>query len=209
MNYSWRAERRAQVASVLEQYLGSHKSLAVWGDPELIESLQDSHWNVVGGESQETIATNTPCLVESLEPPEIFDGLVMTEILAYVENPGKLMLKAIKKIKPGGIVVVSVPNILNPGDTWGLERAWDKVQEWWSGSSLKSVRHAFTIERVQRLLGMVGLILLEYNYIGDDSYPEYGRFPNPGLELSDIPLVQSKNSTEILLCLRSPRSNDL
>jgi hypothetical protein len=71
-------------------------------------------------------------------------------------------------LKPGGKLVLSVPNTLSAQFGFGIRRAAYRLGKEPEG---QMVRHSFTPERLQRLLGMAGYILMDYEWLASDSGP--------------------------------------
>lgn len=99
-----------------------------------------------------------------------FDVVLSLGFLEYQERAGKELVRMRRMLKPGGLLLLSVPNTLSARFGYGLNRAWYRL----AGEPEKiAVRHSFTPERLQRLLGMAGFILLDYSWLpqGEDDRP--------------------------------------
>ena len=99
-----------------------------------------------------------------------FDAVLSLGFLEYQERAGKELVRMRRMLKPGGLLVLSVPNTLSPRFHYGLTRALFRL-----GKEPEEipVRHSFTPERLQRCLGMAGFILLDYEWLppGEGSEP--------------------------------------
>ncbi|WP_417789265.1 methyltransferase domain-containing protein [Terasakiella pusilla] len=58
-----------------------------------------------------------------------FDLVHMSEVLEHVPEPSKLLNLAVSKVKPGGMIVVSVPNDFNPLQEAVIRQ--DNAESWW------------------------------------------------------------------------------
>lgn len=93
-----------------------------------------------------------------------FDVVLSLGFLEYQERAGKELVRMRRMLKPGGILILSVPNTLATRFGFGLSRAlfrWNKEPE------QIPIRHSFTPERLQRCLGMAGFILMDYEWLPD------------------------------------------
>lgn len=99
-----------------------------------------------------------------------FDAVLSLGYLEFQERAGKELVKMRRMLKPGGMLLLSVPNTLSPRFQFGLSRAYFRV---FKEPEHVPVRHTFTPERLQRLLGMAGFILRDYKWLphGEDSEP--------------------------------------
>jgi 2-polyprenyl-3-methyl-5-hydroxy-6-metoxy-1,4-benzoquinol methylase len=97
-----------------------------------------------------------------------FDAVVALGYLEYQERAGKELVRMGRLLKPGGLLVLSVPNTLSGQFAFGVKRAAFRL-----GKEPEDVmlRHSFTPERLQRLLGMAGYILMDYQWLDPRSAP--------------------------------------
>lgn len=112
-----------------------------------------------------------------------FDVVLMLNVLEHLSHPHKT-LKSIQKhlLKPGGILVVEVPNEYNDFQTSAV--AEHGLEEWWvcpphhlnyfSTSSLKSLLEqcGYEVEHVQSSFPMELFLLMGDVYVGD---PDLGK----------------------------------
>lgn len=93
---------------------------------------------------------------------QAFDGIVALGYLEYQERAGKELVRMNRLLKPGGLLILSVPNTLSSRFAFGLKRAVFRAGK---EPEATKVRHSFTPERLQRLLGMAGFIFLDYLWV--------------------------------------------
>lgn len=48
--------------------------------------------------------------VEELAPEELFEVVILSEVLEHLENPRELLKESLKRLTPDGILIVTVPN---------------------------------------------------------------------------------------------------
>ena len=97
-----------------------------------------------------------------IAPKGTFDVVLALGFLEYQERAGKELVKMRKLLKPGGLLLLSVPNTLGSQFHFGLKRAFFRAASEPEGTL---IRHSFTPERLQRLLGMAGFIFLDYQWL--------------------------------------------
>lgn len=121
---------------------------------------------VEAGREKESKPVNWRCEPFSRKVGEkgSFDVVLALGFLEYQERAGKELVKMRQLLKPGGTLVLSVPNTLSARFKFGLDRAFFRLA---SEPEEIPVRHSFTPERLQRLLGMAGFIFLDYQWLPD------------------------------------------
>lgn len=99
-----------------------------------------------------------------------FDVVLSLGFLEFQERAGKELVRMRRMLRPGGLLLLSVPNTLSPRFHFGLTRAYFRL---FREPESIPIRHSFTPERLQRLLGMAGFILLDYKWLphGEDAEP--------------------------------------
>jgi len=99
-----------------------------------------------------------------------FDLVLSLGFLEFQERAGKELVRMRRMLRPGGLLLLSVPNTLSSRFHFGLTRAYFRL---FREPEKMAVRHSFTPERLQRLLGMAGFILLDYKWLphGEDTEP--------------------------------------
>ena len=95
-------------------------------------------------------------------PQRGFDAVLSLGFLEYQERAGKELVRMRRMLKPGGILLLSVPNTLAAGFGFGLTRALFRLRK---DPERIPIRHSFTPERLQRCLGMAGFILMDYEWL--------------------------------------------
>ncbi len=99
---------------------------------------------------------------EKLLPRRAFDAVLCLAYLEYQERAGKELVRMGRRLKPGGLLLLSVPNTLASEFGFGLTRA---VYRWGREPENVPIRHSFTPERLQRFLGMAGFIMMDYRWL--------------------------------------------
>ena len=96
------------------------------------------------------------------------DAVVALGYLEYQERAGKELVRMGRLLRPGGFLILSVPNTLSGQFAFGATRAVFRMGK---EPEHTRIRHSFTPERLQRLLGMAGYILMDYHWMGPDTAP--------------------------------------
>lgn len=96
-------------------------------------------------------------------PEKVFDVVVITEILEHCENPERVLSECLRILKPGGLVIVSTPNYLNPAGLW--KKVWDstnKKSTWdaW-GNHQEGLENFFTSIKLKKLLNSQQIKMIE------------------------------------------------
>jgi SAM-dependent methyltransferase len=64
------------------------------------------------------------CPIESFQPDEKYDCIVMCDVLEHVLSPGQVLQHCYSLLNPGGIIYIQVPNLvgfkLPFNHSWGL-----------------------------------------------------------------------------------------
>jgi len=94
--------------------------------------------------------------------PQSFDAVLSLGFLEYQERAGKELVRMRRLLRPGGLLLLSVPNTLSARFAFGMSRALFRLGREPEGIM---VRHSFTPERLQRLLGMAGFITMDYEWL--------------------------------------------
>lgn len=129
-----------------------------------------------------------------------FDAVVALGYLEYQERAGKELTRMGRLMNPGALLILSVPNTLSSQFGFGAQRILYRV-----GHEPESVaiRHTFTPERLQRLLGMAGFILMDYVGLRPESKPEALGIERPRLFWSHR--ISHRLCPEILALARTYR----
>jgi 2-polyprenyl-6-hydroxyphenyl methylase/3-demethylubiquinone-9 3-methyltransferase len=105
---------------------------------------------------------------DAISPKGSFDAVVALGYLEYQERAGKELVRMARLLKPGGLLLLSVPNTLSGRFAFGATRAVFRLGKEPEGMR---IRHSFTPERLQRLLGMAGYIMMDYEWMGPEGPP--------------------------------------
>lgn len=103
---------------------------------------------------------------DGVAPRKSFDAVIALGYLEYQERSGKELVRMSRLLKPGGLLILSVPNTLSKQFGFGATRAIFRVGK---EPEMIRVRHSFTPERLQRHLGMAGYILMDYEWMCPES----------------------------------------
>lgn len=95
------------------------------------------------------------------------DAVLALSFLEFQTNPAKALAQLARILRPGGILVLSVPNTVGVDKLVGLARFKQLMEMRFTGrpSDWLSL-HCFTPERIQRFLGMGGFIMMDYERHG-------------------------------------------
>lgn len=174
----WRSRTASALATLRLALPQGAKVLDIGcGTGELARGLDASGFQVTAVELVEGMlerAKETPSDVDWLHAPftdrvapkQTFDAIVSLGYLEYQERSGKELVRMHRLLKPGGLLVLSVPNTLSEQFGFGLYRALFRAGKEPEGIP---VRHSYTPERLQRQLGMAGYILMDYCWLSSAS----------------------------------------
>lgn len=162
---------------------------------------------------------------QSLPYPEnYFDAVSMTEVIEHLENPRKIVREILDILTPGGVVVISTPNILNMKSrlrflTYGFWNLFGPLKI--GGNPIESTNghispisyfylaHAMkeagfsnisvTIDKIQKSSIYLGLVL--YPFILFSAWLQTRKEQNKyrTIDSSNIEFVQKINSVDLLL----------
>lgn len=119
----------------------------------------------VGRQKGQTVEWLHAPFSDRIAEKRAFDAITSLGYLEYQERAGKELVRMKRLLKPGGFLILSVPNTLSANFAFGLKRAIFRVGK---EPEATRVRHSFTPERLQRLLGMAGFIFLDYLWVDPD-----------------------------------------
>ncbi len=130
--------------------------------PELVRRCAEKHGDSVDWKAQP--------FEDGVGKKGSFDLVLSLGFLEFQERAGKELVRMRRMLRPGGLLLLSVPNTLSTRFHFGLTRAFFRL---FKEPEKMAIRHSFTPERLQRLLGMAGFILLDYKWLphGEDSEP--------------------------------------
>jgi SAM-dependent methyltransferase len=134
--------------------------------------MADRGWKVIGMDFSEHAAAQVrerfklPVYVGSLPHPavrpESFDVINMGASLEHVPHPNRVLEAAVKALRPGGLLVASVPNFAG----W-VPRTFGT--DWFSLDLPRHLQH-FTPATLRRLLVAHGLVVEELRMLGRVSW---------------------------------------
>lgn len=164
-------------------------------------------WKVQGVEPNPTackaavqagVATDVGYLQDQGYADEQFHAITLTHVLEHVDSPTGLLREIHRILKPGGILLLEVPN------SNALDRGY--MGKYWWGWHLPRHLHHFTSETLSQMVGDVGFNVLS------DNYPL--RFGSMAWNFSilsqwhpwarKIPLSPFRSSNPLLLLLAMP-----
>jgi 2-polyprenyl-3-methyl-5-hydroxy-6-metoxy-1,4-benzoquinol methylase len=94
--------------------------------------------------------------------PESFDMITMGQVLEHVHNPHAVIGAAARALRPGGVLVISVPNL----ESWGFRRL---RRDWWPLDLPRHLSH-FTPGTLRRLVQSHGLEVESLRLLGRTSW---------------------------------------
>jgi methionine biosynthesis protein MetW len=103
---------------------------------------------------------SAPFTEKLLQGIGLFDVIVFADVLEHVEDPASLLRTAKKGLRPGGVIIASIPNVAHWSVRWGLMRGHFDYQD----CGILDATHLrwFTKETVKRLFVAEGLTIVEY-----------------------------------------------
>ena len=161
--YFWRLQRKRRI----EKHIGKGKILDIGCGRALFLDIMRTHgWTVVGVEfGQEAaeyassaygIEVIDQATMRSKLPDEEFDVVTMNHVLEHVYNPEETIHECARILKNGGLLVISVPNILSLQASFG-NRDWFHLDppyhlHHFSEQGLTKLleNHSFSIRKVRR-----------------------------------------------------------
>lgn len=163
MIYIWRLQRKKRI----ENHAGKGKILDIGCGRGLFLDIMRTHgWTVMGVEfgqaavekasSAYGIDVISETRMQNELPDEEFDVITMNHVLEHVFNPVKTIQECARTLKNGGLLVISVPNILSLQASFG-NRDWFHLDppyhlHHFSEQGLTNLleRHSFSIRNVRR-----------------------------------------------------------
>ena len=91
-----------------------------------------------------------------------FDIVLMTEVIEHLENPEVILKKIMKILKPGGYLIISIPNYLNVAGIWKkvAEKLFKKTWDAW-GNHEEGIENFMTVPKLKRWLRQESFIPLK------------------------------------------------
>lgn len=122
------------------------------GDGSLLELLGSYGFRCLGIDKHISSSNDNVILNKSIEecpfPNDYFDAITCFHLLEHIKDPLRSVRKAVELLKPGGLLIVEVPNI----DSIGFH----VFKEKWQPLEIPTHVNHFTPETLQDLFRMVG-----------------------------------------------------
>ncbi len=94
--------------------------------------------------------------------PASFDALMLADVLEHLPDPWSTLESLLPYVKPGGRVVISIPNVANYGARLNLLRGRFRYED--SGLYDRTHLRFFTRETLAEMLAGAGLRVVEWHY---------------------------------------------
>jgi 2-polyprenyl-3-methyl-5-hydroxy-6-metoxy-1,4-benzoquinol methylase len=136
------------------------------GTGHFLKIMQDKNWEITGIEVSEKARefasthfgiTLFPGNQRRLLPTANFDVITLWHVLEHLHNPGTYWEDFVKMIKPGGTLIIALPNPVSfdAGFYKQYWAAWDVPRHLWHFNTEHIVRqaenHGFHLRRIRRL----------------------------------------------------------
>lgn len=141
------------------------------GSGNYLYSLAELEWDVFGVEIDESAAQHardqlglqvfTGTLEEAKFPATFFDVVTMRQVLEHLPDPASSLAEVYRILKPGGEVMVEVPNMATP--TAVLFRSW------WFNLDVPRHLYSFTPHTLRAMLNKAGFASIAVDHIIDTS----------------------------------------
>lgn len=141
------------------------------GTGEFLSFCSKQGWNTIGVEIADEPRKNaisryglnviSPLLIDSIALNK-FDVVTMWHVLEHVDNLLDTVRTIVAKIKPGGLLVLALPN----PESWDAKH----YKEFWAAWDVPIHYYHFKKEDILRLADMAGLSLVETKNMPFDSY---------------------------------------
>ena len=104
-----------------------------------------------------------------------FDVVILADILEHLAEPAALLRLVARGLNPGGMVLISVPNVAHWSVRWRLMRGRFNYTE----TGIMDATHLrwFTLSTIRELLDRQGYEILAYSPAAGTWLPEYSRIP--------------------------------
>ena len=188
LRYDWSSDDPAEVAGTLRALMPSRarvldvgcgtgavtlvanrdKDNEVWGiepDPERAAVAAERGINVACGMlDHEFVRHHAP-----------FDVVMLADVLEHVAAPADLLRLAASALKPGGLALLSVPNVAH----WTMRLHLLRGRFDYTETGIRDVTHLrwFTESTIRALVGRCGLDVLCVRHSAGNDLPEYGHLP--------------------------------
>ncbi len=136
----------------------------------LLNKLRERGWTPTGTELNDEAATyarerlglpiTTHMLEEAAFPDNEFDLVILWHVLEHVQSPRAMLQEVARILKPGGTLLVAVPNFGSPEARWGGKR--------WFHLDVPRHRTHFTKATLQHALDKAGLTISDTNFFSTE-----------------------------------------
>lgn len=106
---------------------------------------------------------------------DAFDVIILADVLEHVSDPASLLRLAASGVKPGGILLISVPNVAH----WSMRLHVLQGRFDYSETGIRDATYLrwFTLGSIRDLLHRQGFEILAYKAAAGTWMPEYNRMP--------------------------------
>ena len=158
-------------ASYIEKHQKPGKVLDIGcGRGLLLHKLRQRGWTPMGTELSEEAATyarerlglpvTTQMVEEAAFPDNEFDLVILWHVLEHVQSPRAMLREVARILKPGGTLLVAVPNFGSPEARWGR-------QGWFHLDVPRHLTH-FTNATLTHALDEAGLTISDTNFFSSE-----------------------------------------
>jgi methionine biosynthesis protein MetW len=186
LRYDWSSDDPAEVAGILHDLMPSRsqvldvgcgtgavtlianrdKNNDVWGiepDPARAALARERGVNIAGANLDR----------QFVERHASFDVVVLADVLEHVAAPGDFLKLAIAVLKPGGLVLLSVPNVAH----WTVRFALLLGRFDYTETGIRDATHLrwFTEKTIRLLCRKCGLVVQSVRHSAGNDLPEYRR----------------------------------
>jgi len=104
-----------------------------------------------------------------------FDVIMFGDVLEHLSDPAAMLSLALEGLRPGGYILVSVPNVAHWTVRWQL--LWGNFD--YMSSGIRDATHLrwFTRKTLERLIASAGLEIVEFRHSSGLYTPDYNIFP--------------------------------
>jgi SAM-dependent methyltransferase len=121
---------------------------------------------------------------------QLFDGVIMLQLIEHVDDPGRICTKVFELLRPGGCFIIETPNLAGADYRMFRGRWWGHYHfpRHWNLFSTAAIRRlleerGFEIERVDYLISTSAWVISLHNFFLDRRYPDwfidFFHFKNP------------------------------
>jgi methionine biosynthesis protein MetW len=184
LRYDWCSDDPTEVAGILRDLMPPHSrvldigcgsgavTLAVnWGKNNDLWGIEPDPTRAAVARSRGinvTCGTLDRKFVDSHAP---FDAIMLADVLEHMAAPGEFLELALDALKPGGLILVSVPNVAHWTVRFGLLFGQFEYTE----TGIRDATHLrwFTKKTIRQLCQNYGLKVLSVRHSAGNDLPEY------------------------------------